>query len=229
VQEHKRLELDIEIFCPNQYKPSYLYCTPSKLDEQSQNLLVDGLRHWQLARQVGAFARLIDLFRLRMANHAGGWAPGALVRFGSLDFIGGGLEQIRVPVQPAHTTNLNPVVEAFEGMRLRALEDRVSEDSGPLDFDYESLGSQLRVFLGPRSTQEDLHHVLFSLANVMAQLSKGEPLSPEIPTRGIPVRFPFGLCSTVEDVCRLAAAPFGSSLTKMASSWDDGLHLEILP
>jgi hypothetical protein len=64
------------------------------------------------------------------------------MRFGSLDFIittGGVLEQIRVPVRPARTTNLDPIVEAFEGMRLRALEDRASVDSGPLNFDFESL------------------------------------------------------------------------------------------
>jgi hypothetical protein len=106
--------------------------------------------------QVGAFAHLVDLFRLQMAKHAGGWAPGALVRFRSLDFIvtiRGGLEQIRVPVRPARTANLDPVVEAFEGMWLRALEDDAFKDSGPLDFDYNSLRCQLRVFLGPRPTK----------------------------------------------------------------------------
>jgi hypothetical protein len=85
-----------------------------------------------------AFVRLVDLFRLRTANHAIGWAPGALMCFGSLDFIitiGGALENIHVPVRPAHTTNLDPVIKAFKGMRLHALKDRASEDSGPLDFD----------------------------------------------------------------------------------------------
>jgi hypothetical protein len=70
-------------------------------------------------------------------------------------------------------------------MRLHALVDRASEGSVPLDFDYESLGHQLHVFLGPRSTQEDLHHLLFSLANITAQLSGGEPLCLEIPARGV--------------------------------------------
>jgi hypothetical protein len=69
-----------------------------------------------------------------MANHAGGWPPGALVCFGSLDFIitiGGALKQIRVPVRPTRTANLDLVVEAFEGMWLRALEDRASGSSTP--------------------------------------------------------------------------------------------------
>jgi hypothetical protein len=35
VQEHKRLKLDVEIFCLNQYKPSYLCCSPSGSDAQS--------------------------------------------------------------------------------------------------------------------------------------------------------------------------------------------------
>jgi hypothetical protein len=69
-----------------------------------------------------------------MVNHAGGWASGVLVHFGSLDFIvttRGGLEQIRVLVCPARATELYPIVEAFKGMRLRALEDRASRGSGP--------------------------------------------------------------------------------------------------
>jgi hypothetical protein len=78
-----------------------------------------------------------------MANHAGGWAPNVLVHFGSLDFIAAmerGLELVHVPVQPPRTTNLDPVVEAFEGSRLGTLEDCASEGSGPLDFDCERLG-----------------------------------------------------------------------------------------
>jgi hypothetical protein len=58
-----------------------------------------------------------------------------------------------------------------------------------------------------------LHHVLFSLANVTAQLSGREPLSPKIPARDIPMRFPFGLRNTAEDAHHLAAVHFGSSLT----------------
>jgi hypothetical protein len=78
----------------------------------------------------------------------------------------GGLEQIRVSVRPAHAANLDPIVEAFEGMRLRAVEDRAFGFSGPLEFDYVSLGHQHCIFLGPQPTQEDLRLILFSLANV---------------------------------------------------------------
>jgi hypothetical protein len=56
-----------------------------------------------------------------------------------------------------------------------------------------------------------LHLVLFSLANITAQLSGGEPLSPEILARGVPTRFPFGLRNAAEDVHCLTSAPFGSS------------------
>jgi hypothetical protein len=126
---------------------------------------------------------------------------------------------------PARTTNLDPVVanldpvvEAFDGMQLCALEDRVLGVSGPLNFDYASLGHQLHVFLGPRPTQEDLHHVLFSHANVTTQLSGGEPLSPEIPASGILMRFPFGLRNVwrthiTSPRCLLVHTP------QMASSW----------
>jgi hypothetical protein len=160
------------------------------------------------------FARLVDLFRLWMANHARAWVPGMLVHFGSLDFIvttGGGLEQIRVPVRPARTTNPDPVVKAFEVMRLRASEDRASRVSGPLNFDYESLGHQLRVFLGPRPTQEYLRPVVFSLANITAHLSRGEPFSLEILARCVQMRFPFGQHNAAGDAHRLDVTPFGSN------------------
>jgi hypothetical protein len=46
----------------------------------------------------------------------------------------------------------------------------------------------------------------------MAQLSGGEPLSPENLARGAPVSFPFGLRNTAGDTHRLTAVPFGSTL-----------------
>jgi hypothetical protein len=54
------------------------------------------------------------------------------MRFGSLDFIvamEGGLELVHVPVRPPLTTNLDPVVEAFEGLWLSTPKDRASEGS----------------------------------------------------------------------------------------------------
>jgi hypothetical protein len=73
-----------------------------------------------------------------------------------------------------HTTNLDPVVEDFEGLWLRTLKDRTSEGKWLLDFNYEKLGHQLHTYLSPRPTQEDLRRVLFSLTNAKAQLSRGE-------------------------------------------------------
>jgi hypothetical protein len=164
---------------------------------RKQDLLVSGSKHRQLVRQVGAFAHLDYLFRLRMANHAGGWALGALVRFGILDFIvtmEEGLEQIHVPTRPIRASVLNSIIEDFGGLQLHAPKDRNPGDSPPLDFDYE-----------------DLHLTLSSLANITAQLFGGEPLSLEISARGIPTRFPFGLRNGARDAHRLTAAFFGST------------------
>jgi hypothetical protein len=55
-----------------------------------------------------------------------------------------------------------------------------------------------------------LRHVLFSLANVTAQLSRGEPLPPEIMTGSIPTVFLFGLHNVAQDVERLIALCFDS-------------------
>jgi hypothetical protein len=65
------------------------------------------------------------------------------MRFGSLDFIVAmeeGLEPVHIPIRPPRTTNFDPVVEAFEGLRLNTLEDCASEGSEPLDFDCKRLG-----------------------------------------------------------------------------------------
>jgi len=115
-----------------------------------------------------------------MASHAGGWAPGTLVRFGSLDFIvtiDEGLERIQIPTRP---DSLEAVIEVLLGLRLRHQEEGVLLGSQRLDFDSARLGRQLRALLGPRSTQEDLCRAIFSLANVAALLTGGEPFSPDI-------------------------------------------------
>jgi hypothetical protein len=52
------------------------------------NLLVGvDLKHRQLARQIGAFARLDVVTRLRMASHGISWVLGAHMCYGSLDFV----------------------------------------------------------------------------------------------------------------------------------------------
>jgi hypothetical protein len=99
--------------------------------------------------------RLDDFIRMRTANHAREWASALLVYFGRLDFIitmGGGLEQIHVPVHPTRTANLDPVVEVFEELRLHTPGNRTSGGNWLLDFDHERLRRQLRIFLGPRLT-----------------------------------------------------------------------------
>jgi hypothetical protein len=55
----------------------------------------------------------------------------------------------------------------------------------------------------------DLHRVLFSLANITAQLFEGEPLSPEILTGSAPTTFPFGLRNVAQDAQRIVALHFG--------------------
>jgi hypothetical protein len=159
-----------------------------------------------------------------MANHAGGWPSGALMRFGSLDYIitmEGGLEQVRVPIQPTRAANLDPVVEAFEGLRLRAPEDRTSESSWFPDFDYKRLGCQLHAFLGPRVTQEDLLQGFFLLANITVELSGGELLSQKIMVGSALTVFPFGLHTVAEDVhCLISTSVRSPRTTK-----DHGLGL----
>jgi len=78
-----------------------------------------------------------------MANHTEGWAPGALVRFGSLDFIvtsDGSLEQIQAPVRP---TDIDTTIDMLQGLRLRD-----QEPGTP--------------------AQENLRCTIYSLANVAA-------------------------------------------------------------
>jgi hypothetical protein len=48
VQEHEQLELDVGTFCPNQYKPLCLPCTPSGLDAQTQI-------HWSAVRNTDSW------------------------------------------------------------------------------------------------------------------------------------------------------------------------------
>ena len=59
------------------------------------------------------------VIKLQMANYVDSWAPGALVRFGSLDFIttlDGGLERIQAPT---HSGGVTAVTNMMRGLRLR--------------------------------------------------------------------------------------------------------------
>ena len=69
-----------------------------------------------------------------------------------------------------------------------------------LGFDFGRLERQLGAFLGPWTSREDLRHLTFSFANVMAQLAGGEPLSLEYLIRSAPTVLPFGLRNAVETV-----------------------------
>ena len=74
-----------------------------------------------------------------------------------------------------------------------------------LGFDYGRLERQLGTFLGPRPSQEDLCHLTFSFANIMAQLARGEPLSPEYLIRSTLTALPFGLRNAAKTVGHLMA------------------------
>jgi hypothetical protein len=52
------------------------------------------------------------------------------------------------------------------------------------------LERQLRVFLGPQPSREDLRHLTFLFANIMTWLAGGEPLSPEYLVRSTPTALP---------------------------------------
>ena len=57
----------------------------------------------------------------------------------------------------------------------------------------------------PRPSRKDLRHLSFSLANVMAQLAGGEPLSSEYLIRSASTVLPFSIRNTVETVGHLVA------------------------
>ena len=128
-----------------------------------------------------------------MASHGVSWVLGAHVRFGSLDFIvatEGELVRAPAPIQLIRSTGLNATVEALEKLQLRTPEARVLGSNQLNDFDYGRLEHQLNVFLGPQLSREDVRCLAFSLANVITQLARGEPLSPEYLTRDAPTAFP---------------------------------------
>ena len=61
----------------------------------------------------------------------------------------------------------------------------------------------LGAFLGPRPSWEDLRRLTFLFTNVMTQLARGEPLSPEYLIRSASTALPFGLRNTAETIGHL--------------------------
>jgi len=114
-----------------------------------------------------------------MANNTGSWASGALMRFGSLDFIvtiGGGLERIQAPT---HSDGINAVTHALRDLRLRRQGD-ASASHQRSGFDIACLERQLQTFLGPRSIRDDFRCTVYTLANVAAPLAGGYPIPPNV-------------------------------------------------
>ena len=143
-----------------------------------------------------------------MASHDISWVPGTHVRFEDLDFIitvEGELARAPVIIQPFHSTSLDAIAEALEELQLHAPEARAPRSDQLLDFDYGRLEHQLGVFLGPQLSRENLRHLTFLFANVMTQLTEGEPLSPEYLIRSAPIVLPFGLCNAAETIGHLVA------------------------
>ena len=117
-----------------------------------------------------------------MASRNVSWVLGVHVRFRDLDFIvttEGEFEQVPAAVQPLRFAGLDAIAKALEELQLHAPEARAPGSDQLLGFDYGRLEHQLGAFLGPRPSWEDLRCLIFSFANVMAQLAGGEPLSLE--------------------------------------------------
>ena len=70
--------------------------------------------------------------------------------------------------QPLHSVGLDMIAEALKELQLHASETRTLGSGQLLDFDYGRLEHQLDAFLGPQPSREDLCHLTFSFANVMA-------------------------------------------------------------
>lgn len=86
-----------------------------------------------------------------------------------------------------------------------ASEELLSEgDSLPL-IDYGRLKHQLRAFLGPRASPDDLHSVALSYVNVAIQLKGGAPLTSDELAGDVPITYPFGLTNAVAIVEQLIA------------------------
>ena len=60
------------------------------------------------------------------------------------------------------------IAKALEELQLHASEAHAPRSDPFLGFDYGRLERQLGALLGPRPSREDLHHLTFSFANVIA-------------------------------------------------------------
>ena len=117
-----------------------------------------------------------------MASHSVSWVLDTHVRFGDLDFIVTMEGELRrLPLSSNLSTSL---ASTRSPRRLRSC-SYMHRRPAPLgsyhllSFDYGRLDRQLGAFLGPRPSREDLRRLTSSFANVMTQLTGGEPLSPE--------------------------------------------------
>ena len=143
-----------------------------------------------------------------MASHNLSWVLGTHLHFGDLDFIvmmKGELAMAPTVVEHLHSASLDMIIEALEGLQLYALEAYVAENDQLLDFDYGRLERQLGAFLGPRPSWEDLCRLTFSFANVMTQLTRGEPLSLEYLIRSTLTTLSVGLQNAAETIGHLVA------------------------
>ena len=95
------------------------------------------------------------------------------------------------------------ITEALEELRLHAPEARAPGSFQLLGFDYGRLERQLGAFVGLRPSREDLRRLTFSFTNVMMQLARREPLSPEYLIRSTSTALPFGLRNATKTVGHL--------------------------
>ena len=105
-----------------------------------------------MARQLGDLARLVTSPGCRWPITPEDGPRGALVHFGSLDFIvttDGGQERIQTPTRP---DGLDTAVEVLRGLQLHPREGDNLPDPQQHGFDSVQLERQLQVILGPRST-----------------------------------------------------------------------------
>jgi hypothetical protein len=64
--------------------------------------------------------------------------------------------------------DVDSVTKSMASLRLHADEVQAFEGTQPHDFNYPRPERQLDAILGPRPSQEDLHHLYFVFANALA-------------------------------------------------------------